>query len=348
MRRLLAPAWALVMLAAPNPAEPALGEAGGLTLLLPMAARPAAMGEAFAAGAGSADSLGYNPAGLAQLKGPETGALYYGGFAGDRYVSVLLGAPLAGVGAAAGVAYYDSGSVAIIQPPSLDPVEVSAQRDIVVHAGAGMRIPRTAIAVGLSGKVLNTTMIEEFSTTQVAGDAGIMIGIPTLGVELGLCAQNIGPRLDLEKDRVSLPFLVRTGIAYRLELPALSDMAGNLAGYRPAKPPSELLALGEVVARINEETTSLAFGLEYLAGSVVSVRGGYRAILEGAAQDTRVYTAGAGIRVSSLRLDYAIEILSFTALHRVGLTFAPFAAKDLITRYSMNRDNASRLESISK
>src|SRR5688572_12530489 len=61
----LIPAWA---------ADP--GKTAGLTLTRTYGARPAALGEAFAAVNGDINSIAFNPAGLASLPEPQLSAIY--------------------------------------------------------------------------------------------------------------------------------------------------------------------------------------------------------------------------------------------------------------------------------
>jgi hypothetical protein len=319
----------LALLSAASPGYAALGEAGGLSLLQPPAARPAALGEAYVAATGGAEMLGYNPAGLSGLAGLEAGALYYGGFAGDKYLSALIARPVLGAGAGIRFAYYDSGSVVRQDLITGELSEVSAQRDFLMQGGIGYHVPRTDVMLGFSAKIFHTILIEEISASQVAADAGMRLDLPRLNLSLGLAAQHIGPRMLLEKDCADLPFLIRAGLAYRVAFPRY-NLLGALTGRpRPqtvfggADPAHELLFLLDVPARFSEEAVELAAGLEYSYGDRLALRGGYRTILQGAAWESRIYTAGAGVSVMSLRIDYAMEILSFSVLHRIGLTYAP-------------------------
>lgn len=308
-----------------------LGEAGALSLLQPTAARPAALAEAFAAGSGGAEMLGYNPAGMRDLPGLQVGALYCGGFAGDRYISAFGARPFLGAGVGARMAYYDSGSVVMRDSATGELSEVSAQQDFLLQAGAGYRLPGTGMSLGFSAKVLHTVLIEEISASQVAADLGMGMDLPRLNMSLGLAVQHAGLKMRLGEDKADLPFLVRAGASYRVRFPKyrlLGPLSGREKAASPAPfgslmPGHELVFILEVPVRINEETVELAAGLEYSYAGKLALRGGYKTVLQGAAWESRIYTAGAGISVMSLRFDYAVEVLAFSAVHRMGLTYAP-------------------------
>ena len=61
-------------------------------------------------------------------------------------------------------------------------------------------------------------------------------------------------------------------------------------------------------------------GVEYTYAKTLSLRGGFRSLSRGVAVRHDAYTAGLGVTLKSFRLDYALEALSFTQLHRVSVT----------------------------
>lgn len=325
--------WLLVVLVGwPATVSANVGAATGQTLLQPLAARPAALGEAFAGVGGHLDSLGYNPAGLGTLGRTELAAMYHAGFAGDTFVSMLVGAPIRRVGVALGVAYYTAGTVErldLVGGGEVIRSEVSAQRDLLVNVGAGYRLSRIPLSVGFSGKVLRTELIEEVSAVAFAGDLGAQADIPGVGLALGAAVQHVGSRLKLNAlNEADLPLLLRFGLAYEISLNRAGSRFGTMKSLdRPrreaASPPHHLLTLVEYVTRIEESARGLAAGIEYGYARVVAVRAGFRSLTHGAAARYNVYTVGLGVRLPVIRLDYAVELLPFTSLHRLGLTATP-------------------------
>jgi hypothetical protein len=108
-RALFASALLLVGLA-----RSAAGQAGttaGATLTRPLGSRAVAMAEAFTAVDGGMDSLSYNTAGLTGLKQPEFRADYTRGIVDDSFTFLGYGHKFKSVTAAAGLAYYDAGTI---------------------------------------------------------------------------------------------------------------------------------------------------------------------------------------------------------------------------------------------
>ncbi len=311
-----------------KPAAADVGTAAGGTLLQPLSARPAALGEAYAGEGGSIESLGYNPAGLSTVDQAEFSAMYHAGFAGDTFVSALLGAPFRGFGIAVGAAFYSAGTVERLDPTG-GISEVSAQRDLLGQAGVGYRFPRTALSVGASAKALRTELIEEISSTEIAADAGARLEVPAVGLALGAAAQHLGGRLKLEEDSAALPSLLRFGLAYQVHIDRTGPRFGTMRSVsapvlKPPLAPHRLLVLVEYLTRIQEAASGFAVGAEYSYAGVVAVRLGFRSLTRGAAARHDVYTGGLGVRLPAFRLDYAVERLpSFTSLHRLSLTVTP-------------------------
>lgn len=323
----------------PAAAHAGVGKASGATLLQPMGVRPAALGEAYSAEAGTVDVLGYNPAGLRELARRELALLYHAGFAGDRFISAIFGGPVGGGGAALGLALADAGSVErLVAPGQL--ITVSAQRDVLAHAGAGFGLPGLPADAGGAVKLLVSELVEERTGSELAFDAGLRTGTPVAGLTAGVAVQHAGDRqlglgkLDVplpdpldRSGRRGLPFQVRAAAAYTAAFDAPSAPIGALRSLgRPAAARRvkrlDLVVMIEATSRIQESLTGFAAGTELLYARCAAVRAGFRTASGGLAAAHRVYTLGGGFRTASVRVDYALELLEFAAVHRFGLTFA--------------------------
>ncbi len=199
----------LLGLLAPDFSRGDLGEAGGLSLLQPPGARSVALGEAFTAVCGSAEAIGYNPAGLAGLPGFAAQALYHRGFAGDNYVSGLVGRPWRRLVLAGRLGYYDSGSVVKSDEVTGELSSVSAQRDLLLQGTLAYRLPYTDLSIGISGKLMHESLIEEISASQIAADVGAVMHNPRLNLSFGAAVQNLGPPLQLARDEAARPLILR-------------------------------------------------------------------------------------------------------------------------------------------
>lgn len=308
-----------------------IGETGGQILMQPLGARPAALGEALSAEGGTTDALASNPAGLAGLVRPEGSALFHSGFAGDTFVSAVGGGNVRGFGIGGAVAYQTTGSVEQIAPTG-QASQVSAQNDLLVVAGIARTLPGLPVSVGAALEVLRSTLLEEFAATDFAANLGLRGDIPAFGLALGAAVQHWGGHLryDDEKlpiDNHGLPLLYRFGATWTT---AVSEGGTTIGGLeradaprlrRPGDPHAVTL-FAEVQVRRAERAVGYAGGVEYGWAGWVFLRGGYRRLAEGAARSRNLYSLGAGIRRGPVRIDYALELLEFTALHRVGLTIA--------------------------
>jgi hypothetical protein len=308
-----------------------VGEAGGQILAQPVAVRPAALGEALTAEGGSTDALPANPAALAGLAYPEGSALFHAGFAGDTFVAAAGGGNVKGFGVGGLVAYQTAGSVERLDPAGR-PSQVSAQTDLRALLGIARGLPLVPVAAGASVEVIRSTLLEEFAATDVAGNLGLRTEIPGTALALGAAVTHWGGHLryddeSLPIDHNALPFAYRFGLRWIALAHPVDTTIGTLESLRrPAlrrpPPPHAVRLYADTVLRREERAVEYAGGAEYAWRDMVFLRGGFRRLAEGAARTRNLYALGAGIARGPVRIDYAIEMLEFTALHRVGLRVA--------------------------
>jgi len=307
-----------------------VGAAGGLSLLEPLSARTAALGEAVSAEKGRTDALGDNPAGLAGQSGYAATALYLAGFAGDTWVSALGGAPLPdGFGTAVGVALYNGGTVDLLDPTgALNPV--TAQRDVAGRAGLAWQAPFAPVRAGAAVTVVSSQLLESVSAVQVAMDYGLQAEWPAAHLFAGAALQHAGGHLRYDReilplDNNRLPALWRFGLAWNLDL---TESPGSIGLLDSASHPDYLrgpmaqrvAVYTEAQARTTENAVQYAAGVEYTLANLLSLRAGARTLSSGAAARLSVPTFGLGVAVKSIAVDYAVELLPVAAIHRLGLT----------------------------
>ena len=308
-----------------------VGAAAGQILLQPIAARPAALGEALCAEAGSTDALGANPAGLGGLVSPEGSAMFHAGFAGDTFVSALGGGNVKGFGVGGAVAYQTTGSVERLDPAGRVS-QVSAQNDLWLTAGIARLLPVVPVHAGAAVEIVRSTLLEEFTATDVAANLGLQGRIDSLGLALGASVQHWGGSLRYDEEQTpidtnAIPLTYRFGAAWTRATEPGDSTIGSLESAdrprmtRPAAPHVVTL-FGEAVVRREEHAVGYGLGAEYGWAGWVFVRGGYRRLAEGAARTRNLYALGAGLRRGPVRIDYAMELLEFTVLHRIGITVA--------------------------
>ncbi len=241
--------------AAPPPLRSQQKESPAVTapasLLIPMGSRALGMGGAFTAVASDPSALHYNPAGLARLNAHEVSAAFLSGQADNSLQYVAYGGPLPWPGisgsgfSSAGGSFLNSrsGTIEIAETAADGTLKrtdrISAGYDIIATLGYAERVgntpfdmPGRAIDVnhyaGIAGKAIHSSLVEKYTATAVAGDAGYLVHSPELGVSLGLAASNLGTRLRYIDQSDPLPVVIRLGSAYQMGARTTHDL--TLAG----------------------------------------------------------------------------------------------------------------------
>ena len=213
LRALAGAALFLSALAGSSGAAGGGGTTTGEFLALPQGARPIGMGGAFAALADDANSLWWNPAGLARARIKEISASH------TRYIEdivsefgafVLPLSPKAGT-LGASFTHYNI--------PGLTSYDASknASGKITANAWAASiaygRYLAPNISAGVNVKMVNQKFHTE-SGRGFAADFGAQYKHPASGFGAGFSAQNIGGSARLGEDTSSLPRMFRGGISY--------------------------------------------------------------------------------------------------------------------------------------
>lgn len=175
-----------------------------------VAARPAAMANAFVASGGDLSSLSGNPAGLNELTSGEVQFMHAAGLEGLATEFLALGVPMPGLGVVALHALYRG-------QPAIDnavvgeaPVDV---KDIVFGLALAKPIAfEGKLILGASAKLALITL-GPVETSALAVDAGFDYRLNER-LTLGLAGRNLGPGVKIHATEDPLPSLVMLGGRY--------------------------------------------------------------------------------------------------------------------------------------
>lgn len=293
-------------------AEVRAGEDPGVTaapvLQIPLGSRALGMGGAFTAVATDASALYYNPAGLSRLNAHELAFTFVSGLSDDNLQHLAYGGPIPFAGIS-GSGYASAGASLLLAQKGtievnktnpdgsfLSSDNLSAGSDLVLSAGYSERVGSTPLELkrgnyginhflGLSGKFIRSTLVEQFSATAFTADAGYLANSPEAGLSFGLSVLNMGGKMKFIEEADPLPTTLRTGLAYHAGAPAVHTLT--------------LAADGEYL--LHERQWHVNTGLEYFWVKTYGARIGYQFL-----RDALGLTMGFGFRWRArLLLDYA-------------------------------------------
>jgi len=293
-------AWAASSVYPAASRQDPLGDLGG-------AARATALGMAYVGVADDVSALFWNPAGLSSLTRAEVTASHRSWISDSFQDSVVVGAPMGDAGGLAlSFHYVDYGSFEGRDLGGFPAAPYSAQQG-KVGAGWGRKVlGDLAVGVALNGVMQNLAGQTEFL---VGGDLGLLLRTQD-GWGVGVSVENLG----LGEKSSELASSLRLGASKK---------------WKDAKGTSLLAALGGAFQW--EGYAALQVGVEGSYESLFFLRAGYDLQLQNTGlTGLQGLTAGAGLFLEPLRLDYAFVPygdLGSTHLLTLGYSFGPGGTK---------------------
>ena len=314
-----------LLLAAPLPAAAQTfvtdvsnkGTTAATFLEIGVGARAEAMGGAYAAEAGRAEMIYWNPAGLAYLEGFSTTFTHTEWLAETAFDFVGLAVPVPFINSVFAASFTTLGvpeqAVRTVESPE-GTGEFYNARDVAVNFSMSSRII-SSFSVGVSGKYINQRIWSE-SASQFALDVGVYYQTPLRGLAIGSSISNFGGDMRLggknlndiidpdpvnrgienipveyKTDGAPLPQIFRFGVAYDRPLPGRSTFRTAVNLMHPTG-----------------STESMNLGLEYGFNDLVFFRAGYQNLFERDAING--LTLGGGLQYvlqdrSTFSMDYA-------------------------------------------
>ncbi|TPW18356.1 MAG: hypothetical protein FD129_2 [bacterium] len=282
----------LLALLLAGPARAASLNTGAAFLKLDPGARSAAMCGAYSAAAGSADTLFFNPAGLASLSRREFMAGHAEWLAGTRFDALAMGLPVAWGSLGVSALRLTAGTLEARSANRQAAGSFEAQ-DAVYAVSAARRFE--GLAAGASLKFLRSE-IGPYSAQAVAVDLGVRRELPGRPISVGAAVRNLGKGLKFFDQEDPLPLMFTLGTTARL---------GSVLGVSL-----------DLRHEPHDQRTSVAIGTEYAFLGTLALRAGYgaNAFARGSGQGPLSgLGAGVGFKMKSFGADY-----SFTPFGDLG------------------------------
>lgn len=321
----LALAAALLGLAAPSRPESGPGTTAAPVLQIPLGSRALGMGTAFTAVASDVSTLFYNPAGLSRLNAHEVSFSFVSGLSDSKLQHFAYGGPLSWSGISgsgyaslgASILAANSGTIEINRTNAdgsfLSSETKDAGSDLVLSLGYSERVGTTPLELGarsyglshflgLSGKLVRSTLVEAYTAQTLTGDAGYLLHVPEAGLSFGLSALNLGGGLRYAQEKEPLPTTLRGGLAFTGGVPNVHT----------------LILSADAEHQPREGATYANLGLEYFLQRTYGARLGYQFL-----RDTLGLTMGLGYRWRArFLIDYAwVMGRELGDSHRITLSY---------------------------
>lgn len=289
---------------------------GGTTLLETIDARAAALGEAGSSLTGDLSGVAFNPAVLTAMEGAQFETQFEAAPGDVRTGLVAFGRGGPRAGWSASLVFLDAGTIDLV-PTVGTPTTARAQQDLVGTLSGGL-VLSPWFRVGGTVKGLQSKLVEDYSATAVAGDAGVLMDLPLPGLRLGAAVQNLGADLAYRSTGDPLPLFYRGGLSYTFS-PGGEDasvpMAKTWYAEESSAGSSIWVGADAVSDRWGAVSGNLGFEWDYAHKAIFRLGGKVGAEGEG-------LSGGVGFWIQSWRLDYAVQLVNeITDRHRLSVSY---------------------------
>ena len=277
-----------------------------------VSARAAALAGSFVSGTNDPNVLFYNPAGLSTLDGPKGSAGFFKHILDINSGYLSYSQQVEDIGyAGAGIIYTNYGSFTETDDAGNALGSFGAADMAFVLSYANLF--EENFSYGGSFKFIYSS-IAGYRSTGLAGDVGILFGIPASRITLGASIRNIGAQLSTYSGtRELLPLDVSIGGSV---IPRGLPLLLNVNFHR----------LNDDVASFGDRFRAFSVGGEFTLSKVLQLRFGYdntqrKDLKVGATAGLAGFSSGIGLSVSQYKVDYAISSLGkIGALHRISIS----------------------------
>lgn len=318
-----------------------LGTAGAPELQIPMGARNVGLGGANIANVRGSESIYWNPAGLALLKGMEASVSYMSYFADMSVSYMAVGAGVGNLGTLGfSVQSLEIGEIPVTTIESPEGTGEILNPDYITATVSFSRAFSDRINFGTNAKLISEA-VGDMQATAIAFDFGLQYVTPW-GVSFGVVMRNFGSKIKFDGNSIEfdsdVPWSTDPAATTRKtkldmaahELPAGLDMG---ISYRLSLGTSQSLNVSSCYSSGNFSLNRINTGAEFNFNDLLFLRAGYVATLfpEDYNEDVQEspYTGlsyGFGLKLglgeSALSFDYAYRAMeTFTANQYFSLSF---------------------------
>lgn len=274
-----------------------VGTTGAQFLKIDPSARPVGMGGAYSAVVSGADTVFYNPAGIASIEQNEISGTYMSYFQSINYGS-LAGVLPNGDGSSFGLGVNYLGVTDIPMRPADDSSDPDGTSDPESTFGANDTALNMVYAVSnpfpsvLDGLDLGVNLKTVYMTIEDENAFSAMLDVGGLypvneKLTLALALQNMGMNVKFNNESDPLPFNIKAGAALR--------------------PVEELTLAADINAYVLDEIFYASLGAEYWVMDIVALRAGYKYGYDTESLGSLVgVSGGMGFKAGKFGLDYAL------------------------------------------
>jgi hypothetical protein len=171
------------------------------------------MGRAFTAVLADAESVMYNPAGLAFATGRRAYVSYMNGFAGGAYGFAAVPFPVRNFVLTPAFLYYNAGKMALNLSDGTND-DVIAELDKVSMLSAAYK-PVPGLGVGATVKYTTIDLADTASASALNYDLGALYAMKN-GLSFGAAVLNNGAAVKFEEESDPAPGTLRAGVSYKI------------------------------------------------------------------------------------------------------------------------------------
>lgn len=266
-------------------------ESGADFLKIDTDARVVSMGSAYTAAAQGVNSIAYNPAGLATLKGVEFGFSHTNWLMDSKHDFISIGMPVKTTG---GLLPGDKWFVGLALTRLTSGGMESRNADRSAGGGFSAYDQSVSIALaknmgssrfGVAAKYIESSIAGQ-KAASAAMDFGVTGKLGALPASLGLAVQNLGAPMKFIDQKDPLPLTVSAGL-----------LASVMPGFDVALDVRQL---------VHDQQTDISLGTEYNFVPNLALRTGYMMNTRLAGAGNRGFSMGAGVNVLDMQIDYSV------------------------------------------